>query len=149
MIGPASLSRYPLLKLVGVCKHFGGVSALDNIEFEITFYEGVLKGAPNFIQALTAMGDLCTKAGYWQKGLEIDLKLAGLRPEDPLVLYNLACSYALLKQIRLSLNALCQAVEFGYDDFAYMRRDSDLQNLMKDQRARAFLIELEKRKKPC
>ena len=35
MIGSASLSRYPLLKLDGVSKRFGGVNALDGIGFEI------------------------------------------------------------------------------------------------------------------
>lgn len=119
----------------------------DDIEFEIAFYENVLKGAPNFIQALIAVGDLYTRAGYWQKGLKTDLKLLHLRPKDPVVLYNLACSYALLNQPRPAFNALSKAIELGYDDFAYLKGDADLENLLKDEHVRDFINKLEKKKK--
>lgn len=120
----------------------------DDIDFEIAFYEGVLRFAPDFVQALVAVGDLYTRSGHWQKGLEADLRLVGLRPEDPIVLYNLACSYALLNQTRLSLNALSKAIEFGYDDFVHLRNDADLENLLKDEHVQAFIKELEKKKRP-
>ena len=119
----------------------------DDIEFEIAFYESILTNAPNFIEALSAIGDLYTRVGYWQKGLDVDLKLSRLRPQDPVVRYNLACSYALLNQIHLSLSALSKAVELGYDDFAHLKKDADLENLLKDQHVRAFIRGLEKRKK--
>jgi tetratricopeptide (TPR) repeat protein len=119
----------------------------NDIEFEIAFYEKILKEAPHFIQALTAVGDLYTKAGHWQKGLEVDLALSKLRSDDPIILYNLACSYALLNQTRAALNALAKAIEHGYDDFAYMRKDADLQNLLKDEHVQAFIKDLERKKK--
>ncbi len=121
--------------------------AKDDIEFEIAFYESVLKEAPHFIEALVVMGDLYTRAGYWQKGLDVDVKLSKLRPHDPNVLYNLACSYALLNQTRASLSTLAQAIEYGYDDFAYLRQDTDLSNLLKDTHVQAFLKDMEKKKK--
>ena len=119
----------------------------DDIEFEIDFFENILKDAPDFIEALTAIGDLYTKAGYWQKGLEIDVKLTKLRPEDPLVFYNLACSYALLNQTRSALAALSRAIDLGYNDFQYLREDPDLENLLKDEQVRAFLVQVEKKRK--
>ena len=119
----------------------------NDVTFEIAFYENVLKEAPDFIEALAALGDLYTKAGYWQKGLEADLKLFTLRPKDPVVLYNLACSYALLNQPRPALNALCKAIEFGYDDFTHLKNDADLENLLKDEHVQAHLKKLEQRKK--
>ncbi len=119
----------------------------DDAEFEIAFYEGILRNAPDFIQALAAVGDLYTRTGHWQKGLEADLRLEGLRPQDPVVLYNLACSYALLNQTRLSLSALSKAIEFGYDDFAHLRNDADLENLLKDEHVQTFIKELEKKKR--
>ena len=120
----------------------------DDIEFEIAFYEKVLADAPDFIEALSAIGDLYTRAGYWQKGLDVDVRLSELRPEDPIVLYNLACSYALLNQTRAALNALSKAVESGYDDFRYLLADRDLENLLKDARVQAFIKQLENKKKP-
>ena len=120
----------------------------DDMEFEIRFYEKVLADAPNFIESLAVLGDLYTRAGYWQKGLEADLRLSVLRPDDPIIFYNLACSHALLRQTRAALNALSRAVELGYDDFQHLRVDRDLDNLLKDARVQAFIKQLEKNKKP-
>ena len=120
----------------------------DDVEFEIAFYENILKETPDFIEALVAIGDLYTKAGYWQKGLEVDLKLFALRPQDPIVLYNLACSYALLNQTPAALGALTKAIEFGYNDFEHLRSDADLENLLKDFHVQEFIKTIEKKKKP-
>jgi len=119
----------------------------EDVDFEIAFYEGIIKDTPMFIEALSVLGDLYTKAGLWQKGLEVDLKLSRLRPDDALVFYNLACSYALLKQTRAALAALSRAIEFGYDDFEYLQNDSDLDNLLQDEHFRQYIKKLEKKKK--
>ena len=120
----------------------------EDIDFEIAFYENIIKGTPHFIEALGAIGDLYTRAGLWQKGLEVDLKLSRLRPEDALVFYNLACSYALLNQTRAALGALTKAIDFGYDDFEHLKGDMDLDNLLKDEHFQQNIKQLEKRKKP-
>jgi tetratricopeptide (TPR) repeat protein len=120
----------------------------EDIDFEIAFYESILKATPDFIEALSAIGDLYTKAGLWQKGLDVDLKLSRLRPEDAIVFYNLACSYALLNQTRAALVALTQAIDFGYDDFEHLKTDTDLENLLKDERFQQYIKQLEKKKKP-
>lgn len=119
----------------------------QDTDFEIAFYESILKDTPDFIEALIVLGDLYTKTGLWQKGLEVDLKLSRLRPEDALVFYNLACSYALLKSTRMALGALTRAIEFGYDDFEYLKADTDLDNLLKDEHFGQYIKQLEKKKK--
>lgn len=119
----------------------------DDIEFEIAFLENILKEAPNFIEALVALGDTYTRAGFWQKGLEVDLKLVRLRPNDATVFYNLACSYALLNQTRPALSALSKAIDFGYNDFQHLRADPDLENLLKDEQVKIFLAQVEKKRK--
>ena len=120
----------------------------EDIDFEIAFYEDILKDAPHFVEALSAIGDLYTKAGEWQKGLEADIKLSHLRPEDAVVFYNLACSYALLNQTRMALAALTKAIDFGYDDFKHLKTDADLDNLLKDEHFQRYIKQLEKKKKP-
>lgn len=120
----------------------------DDIEFEIAFYENILQETPNFVEALTVLGDLYTSAGMWQKGLEVDLKLSKLRPEDAAVFYNLACSFALLNQTRLALGALTKAIDYGYDDFEHLKGDRDLDNLLKDEHFQLYIKQLEKKKKP-
>ncbi|MBF0485967.1 MAG: hypothetical protein HQL16_05590 [Candidatus Omnitrophica bacterium] len=101
-------------------------------QFEIAFYENVLKNSPNFIEALVAIGDLYTKEGFYQKGLAVDEKLSTLRPEDPVVFYNLACSYSLLNEIPKARKAMSRAVACGYDDWKHLESDPDLLNLMTD-----------------
>ncbi len=117
-------------------------SGQNDSEFEIQFIEGILQRVPDFIQALTVLGDLYTKKGLYQKGLEIDLKLSSLRPDDPYILYNLACSYSLLKQIDAALSVIKLAVSNGYDHFEYLQYDHDLANLRQDSRYQEFISSL-------
>jgi len=119
----------------------------EDLDFEISFYESILKKVPGFVQVLIALGDLYTKKGQWQKGLEVDLKLAQMRPDDPMVFYNLACSYSLLNDTKAALLALRKAFECGYDDFDYLRTDQDLENLLKDTHFQEYLRGLKKKKK--
>ncbi len=114
----------------------------DNMDFEIRFYEGVLNKQPNFIEALMALGDLYTRKGEFAKGLIVDQKLARLRPEDPIVHYNLACSYSLLQDIDKAFEALQKAVEKGYCDVDYMLKDRDLANLRQDKRFKQYIEKL-------
>ncbi|MDD5618557.1 MAG: hypothetical protein PHG69_05630 [Candidatus Omnitrophica bacterium] len=105
-----------------------------DINFEIEFYENILKDRPDFVEALKALAELYTKSGKYDKGLELDKRLIGLVPEDDIVYYNLACSYSLLQDIDNSLEAIKKAVKLGYSDFSYMHNDPDLENLRKDRR---------------
>lgn len=115
-----------------------------DLDFEISFYEGVLKKRPYFIQALSALGNAYTVRGDYEKGLEIDLVLSRLRGDDPVVQYNLACSYSLLGEIDDAFKTLKQAIMLGYDDFDYLRRDPDLENLRKDRRFEALFKALKR-----
>jgi len=116
------------------------------MDFEIKFYEGILKDMPNFIQALTALADTYTKRGLFEKGLCLDKRLTSLRPDDPIARYNLACSYSLLNDIESGLNTLQQAVMLGYDDFDFMEKDPDLENLRKDERFKNLTSKLKTKK---
>jgi len=66
-----------------------------------------------------------------------------LRPSDALAHYNLACSYALLKRVDMSLKTLRTAMELGYSDFRYMKEDNDLESLRHDPRFRQMIREFE------
>ena len=107
-------------------------------KFEITFFEGVLHHQPLFIEALHSLGDLYTKNGDYEKGLSIDKRLEILCPQDPIVLYNLACSYSLLKKVDQAYFFIKESVQSGYDDFDYMKEDKDLNNLRKDLRFKKY-----------
>ncbi|MBF0595293.1 MAG: hypothetical protein HQL22_10050 [Candidatus Omnitrophica bacterium] len=104
----------------------------SNIEFETAFYEKVLEYAPDFIEALICLGDHYTRQGFYEKGLRVDEKLARLRPDDAVVMYNLACSYSLMNDIPLARGAMVKAFELGYDEWDHLRKDADLANLLRD-----------------
>lgn len=104
----------------------------SSVDFEIKFFEGLVKDNPRFIDALIPLAEAYTKKGLHKKGLTIDKRLARLRKSDPVVHYNLACSYALLNQKKEALQALRKSIELGYDDFAYLLRDKDLKSLNQD-----------------
>lgn len=111
-----------------------GQAGKEDLEFEIRFFEGVTKRDPGFIEALQILGDAYTKTGQWDKGLQVDERLARLCPESPLVFYNLACSYSLLKRIEEAFAALDRAVHLGYDDARWLTKDPDLDNIRQDRR---------------
>lgn len=111
----------------------------EDADFEIRFYEGLLAKNGDFVEGLMALGDLYTKKGFYEKGLEIDKKLSQLRPDDPFVFYNLACSYSLLHKVDLAFGAMKLAVQNGYDNFVYLEQDQDMSNLLEDPRFQDYL----------
>jgi len=100
-----------------------------DLDIEIGFIEGVVQRDPYFVEALQILGDDYTRRGKLQEGLKIDEQLAQLRPEDPTMLYNLACSYALTKNYERAVASLSQAIERGYRDFKWLVKDPDLRSL--------------------
>jgi len=111
----------------------------QDLEFEIKFYENILKNKPNFLEALVALGDAYTKNKQYKEGLKIDQKLSKLKPSDPIVFYNLTCSYSLTENIDSALETLQKAIRLGYNDFDYMEKDPDLENLRKNKRYQMFI----------
>jgi tetratricopeptide (TPR) repeat protein len=113
-------------------------------DFEIKFYEGLLSKSPNFFNALATLGDVYTRKGFYEEGLEVDRKLVNLKPEDPVVHYNFACSLSLIGEIEEAFKELKKAVLFGYDDIAYILKDPDLGNLRKHSRFNDFFVKIKK-----
>ena len=102
-----------------------------NLDIEIGFIEGVVRRAPEFIEALQILGDDYTRRGRFADGLKLDEQLASLRPGDALVHYNLACSYSLTKQFAAAAAALNRALDLGYRDFKWLTKDPDLARFRK------------------
>ena len=118
----------------------------EDIDFEIAFYNGLIEKNPHFAEALAALGDLYTKAGMYKEGLIMDERLVQLKPDDPVVWYNLACSYSLLREIEKALRAFKKAINCGYCDFNHLEQDSDLDNLRQDRRFQQYFARVKSRK---
>ena len=111
----------------------------NQADFELEFYQSILKVNPDYVDVLRVLGNLLTLKGKFAEGLAIDKRLVRLRPADALAHYNLACSYSLLKRIEMSLKTLRLAVELGYSDFRYMKEDTDLESIRPDPRFRQLI----------
>jgi tetratricopeptide (TPR) repeat protein len=100
-----------------------------DLDVEIGFLEGVVQRDPKYVEALQVLGDNYTRRGKFTDGMQIDERLSKLLPDDPTVLYNLACSYALTKRVEQAASTLSRALDQGYNDFKWLLKDPDLQNL--------------------
>ena len=60
-------------------------------------------------------------------------------PEDPMLLYNVACTYAMLGRVGDSLDALEKAVGLGWGDKGWLEHDSDLDPIRTDPRYEALI----------
>ncbi|MDD2707596.1 MAG: hypothetical protein PHV34_06260 [Verrucomicrobiae bacterium] len=103
----------------------------DRLEVEIGFLEGLRAELPEDLDVLRLLADDYTRAGRFKDGLDADLELAKRLPDDALVHYNLACSFSLLNQVEESARVLLKAIQLGYDDLAWLRKDPDLANVRK------------------
>jgi hypothetical protein len=100
----------------------------DN-NFEVGFYETVLRHDPRCTEVIEILGGLYTKLGRIADGLKMDRRLVRLQPTNATAHYNLACSLALSKRNSDALRSLRHAVGLGYRDFEWMSHDPDLQSL--------------------
>lgn len=101
----------------------------DDTEFEIRFFESVLRRAPSYTNVVEILAGLYTRLGRIAEGLKMDRKLVKLQPANATARYNLACSLALSKRKTDALRQLRQAIELGYRDFDWMQQDPDLEAL--------------------
>lgn len=115
---------------------------MNDDDFLIWFLAGVLERHPDYYDCLMYLGNIYTTKGMYEKGLNVDLKLAELKPANPLVHYNLACSYSLLGNTDAAINTLKKAIDLGYKDVEHLERDSDLINIRSDKRYKELIEKL-------
>jgi tetratricopeptide (TPR) repeat protein len=102
-----------------------------DLDIKIQFMEGIVRRDPEYIEALQLLGDHYTQRGSYDQGLRVDEKLSRLEPHNPLVFYNLACSYSLIGEVDAAAHALEKALTLGYRDFKWLAKDPDLRTLRK------------------
>ena len=103
------------------------ISAQD--AFEMPFYEGVLRRDRSNLVALELLGGLYSKYAMTAHVLRVDRRMARLRPDDPRIRYNFACSLAVVGRKKEAVHQLGEAIGLGYDDWDWLRQDPDLTSL--------------------
>jgi serine/threonine protein kinase/Flp pilus assembly protein TadD len=82
--------------------------------------------------AFAALKDEAQSARYAERAVAAD-------PDDPMLLYNAACNFALLGRTDEALGALEQAVDRGYGDKNWIEHDSDFDSIRATQRYQALV----------
>jgi serine/threonine protein kinase/Tfp pilus assembly protein PilF len=80
---------------------------------------------------LARLGDLSKAVEYADRSLAID-------PEDPMLLYNVACTYVALKRHDDAMNCLERAVDKGFGHKEWIDHDPDLDPLRENLRFQAL-----------
>ena len=108
--------------------------ARSEAEKAIVVVENQLEWSPDDVRALhLGAGSLLVlgqndRARRWlRRAYELD-------PDDPILLYNLACNFATMNEIEEALDYLDKAVEHGTISSDWMRNDEDLVNLRDNRR---------------
>ncbi len=114
-------------------------------EFDIAFYESVLRREPQYPQVIELLAGLYTRQGRIAEGLKMDRKLVKLQPSNATAHYNLACSLALSKRKADALRVLQQAVQLGYNDIDWMQQDPDLEALKQHPDYQSLLAMLQQK----
>jgi Flp pilus assembly protein TadD len=114
-------------------------------EFEIGFYESVLRRYAGYTDVIELLGGLYTHQGRVADGLRLDRRLVRLQPDNATAHYNLACSLALSRRKADALRALRKSVDLGYADLEWLSNDPDLEILRNQPQFQELLARLQPR----
>jgi len=106
-----------------------GLSALRQLKVP-----GVDMGALLDPRVLVSIGNAFLKAGDYDRALREYERAIKLMPNEPVVLYNIACIYALRGKADEAFRYLARSIRAGYDDVEWLERDPDLKGLHDDPR---------------
>ena len=53
-------------------------------------------------------------------------------PNDPIIIYNAACFYALIGDKKTAIENLKKSIDNGFGNYEYIKHDPDLSNLRKE-----------------
>jgi TolB-like protein/Flp pilus assembly protein TadD len=101
--------------------------------------EGWLDTNPDDARALNLGAGIWSNLGQTEKALEWAKRSLEIDREDPQLLYNVACVYAIEGMKEDALQCLERAIDKGYGHLEWMEHDSDLNSLRNDKRFKALL----------
>jgi tetratricopeptide (TPR) repeat protein len=99
-------------------------------------YLKILNQDTENFEARAQLGSVYLRLGDFEKSKIYLQKAMNLRPEDSRPYYNMACTYAKMRETEGAIALLKQAVAKGFKDFEWMRRDPDLESVRNDPRFR-------------
>jgi serine/threonine protein kinase/Flp pilus assembly protein TadD len=74
-----------------------------------------------------------------ERAVDFAKRAIAVDPDDPMLLYNIACTYATLGRTEDALDALEHSVEKGWGDPAWIEHDADLDSIRESPRYKALV----------
>jgi serine/threonine protein kinase/Flp pilus assembly protein TadD len=94
---------------------------------------------PDDARALNLGATIWSNLGETEKALDWARRSLIIDPEDPQLLYNVACVYAIEGMKEEAIGCLERAIDKGYGHREWLMHDSDLNSLRSDKRFQALL----------
>ncbi len=98
--------------------------------------------APDDVRALYMGANGLVALGEREKGLSWAERARKIEPDEPMLLYNLACIYALAADPDRAMECLEKAVELGFYHKPWLEHDSNLDSLRELARFKAVVAKL-------
>jgi non-specific serine/threonine protein kinase len=105
---------------------------LNMIQREIEVYEGHLRKVPEDARARVLLGSNYAAVNRPEDATREGNLAMTLRPDDAIIMYNVACLFSNLKKKPEAMRALRKAWEGGFTDPQWARQDPDLASLHDD-----------------
>lgn len=116
-----------------VFERLGQTEAARNIRRqEVAALERHLERVPEDVRARILLSSTHAFFGQAAEAARELQKAVALRPDDPNILYNAACTYAKLQNKAEALAMLARAKKSGWSNFDWGARDPDLASLRED-----------------
>lgn len=107
-------------------------AAMKIVDAMINFFPKYLWDHPDDARAHVFYGIQLAQLGKTAEAKSSAQKALELSPNDTLMLYNIACLYAMLNEKKESIGILKKCLEGGYQFYDWLRNDPDLDNLRDD-----------------
>lgn len=98
---------------------------------------------PREARAIYLASGAMIQLGMYRDAVEWAQRALAIDPEDPIINYNVACSYAQAGEPEKALDCLDKAKKSGMISYGWLKNDSDLVALITQPRFQALLKELE------
>ena len=139
---------YQALIFAGICYRALGRRDEENEANEraLAAIERALALNPSDSRALYLGASVLHSRGETVKHEEWIRRAVQSDPTNPLMLYNVGCSYALVGKSELALDHLERAMELGMRNVDWLLTDPDLESVRSDPRFQALIKETQQKK---
>jgi len=97
---------------------------------------------PDDLRALYLGANGLVALGEREKGLAWAKRAMEIEPDEPMLLYNLACIYALAEESETAISCLRKGIERGFAHRMWLEKDSNLDSLRGDARFEELVEQL-------